>query len=129
MKNLFHLLYQVNLNQNIIFLNLWEQLQAGVYKDSSGQTKEVIKTKGFKGKLTFKDLEKLLIKGESLNILQEKWYKSIDDSNININEQSYNLIATENKRQLVYEKGLFVKTKPFIIDDNKTISNQELNLF
>ena len=97
---------------------------------------EFTKVKGYKNKVAFADLKKLLNKDELLKLNHEKWYKSIHHSNITIMNQVYNLTLTENKRQLIYDdKGTLVATKPFIVNElinrNKTakiVNNNENNI-
>src|SRR6266540_3469916 len=47
--------------------------------------------------------ESLLFKNKFIELKQTKWFKSLADANITINEQLYSLKATENKRELVYD--------------------------
>lgn len=75
-----------------------------------GLTKETIEQN-----VTIKLLEELLIKDSKLEIPQNKWYKSIIDSNITIKEQLYTLKVTDNKRELIYVNNKLVNTKPLTI--------------
>jgi len=82
---------------------------------------EIIKVKGLTKEatnlLSIEDFEELLIKDKSLEINQEKWYKSLDDSSITIKDQLYNLKVTCNKRQLVYDQNnKLVNTKPILLN-------------
>ena len=36
-------------------------------------------------------------------------------------DQTYNLIPTQNKRQLIFDKNLLIGTKPYTIGQDKTI--------
>lgn len=82
---------------------------------------ELTKVKGFKDNVKYSDLKALLIKDSSLDLKQEKWFRSIEEGTITIKNQLYKLVPTENKRQLVYSNNKFVNTKPFIIDENKSL--------
>ena len=47
-----------------------------------------------------------------LELNHDKWYRNLSESNIVVKDQIYNLIATENKRKLIYEsKGIAINTK------------------
>jgi hypothetical protein len=92
---------------------------------------ELTKVKGFKDKVSFSDLSTLLTKDSNLKLNQSKWYKSIIDSNISIKNELYTLVATENKRQLIYDtNNRIIGTKPFVIDGKKNIVsfNEHLKL-
>lgn len=66
----------------------------------------------------FSELENLLHKENKLQLYQEKWYKDLSNSNINIKEELYSLMVTGNKRRLIYNKDNYlVDTKPFLIDE------------
>lgn len=45
----------------------------------------------------------------------------MSQSSIELMEQTYNLIPTENKRKLIYENNLMVNTKPYVINNEKII--------
>nr|QWO71388.1 DNA polymerase [Termitomyces sp. T70a] len=91
-----------------------------VYGSIDNKNNEIIKIKGYKNSnVKFTELETLLIKNNKLLLSQEKWYKEISDSNITIKEELYSLMATGNKRQLIYNKDNYlVETKPFLIDES-----------
>lgn len=77
---------------------------------------EIVKIKGYKNLIEFKELKSLLNKSNTdLLLNHEKWYKNIEHSNITIKEQIYTLTATENKRELIYNNNKLVATKPFIL--------------
>ena len=80
---------------------------------------EFTKIKGLKSKLTFNQLEYLLNENVSLDIKQEKWFNHLVDSTINVKDDtSYNLKVTNNKRNLIYEKGKLVGTSNKDVSDN-----------
>lgn len=89
-----------------------------VYGGININNESVIKIKGSKVKLSYDQLEVLLNKDNKLTLDQEKWYKNISDSSINIRNDIYTLMVTTNKRELIYdEKNRLVDTKPFILNE------------
>jgi hypothetical protein len=69
------------------------------------------------------DFDNLLYKNSSLEINHEKWYKSLENSNITVKDQIYTLSVTSNKRKLIYDKNnKLINTKPYIINNNKLIN-------
>jgi len=100
---------------------LASKVYGGVIENSS---KEIIKIKGFKNKISYDLLKSLLIKDNKLELNQDKWFKNIEEGNITIKNQIYTLIPTENKRQLIYKNNELVDTKPFVIDINKEIDSK-----
>ena len=85
-------------------------------------TEEIIKIKGLSkssikdNSITIDSLELLLNKDYKLAYNQNKWFKHIGEGNINIMEQVYTLQVTGNKRELIYENNILVKTNPFVLD-------------
>lgn len=71
---------------------------------------KIVKIKGFKNQIPFSALKSLLGKDRTFSLQQEKWHKNIEDSNIEISNELYKLIATENKRHLIYNNNLIVNT-------------------
>jgi len=95
--------------------------------------KLITKIKGLNTKLTYDkimndlrvkmiDLESLLVKDSSKLISHEKWYKSIENSNITVKDQIYTLAVTSNKRKLIYKNDKLINTKPYIINNDKLIN-------
>ena len=82
---------------------------------------EIIKIKGIKPEalkdLHVQDLEALLIKDSSREVLQEKWFKKMFEGSITINDVAYNLKTTSNKRQTIYVNDVFEYTKPYNYND------------
>ena len=66
-------------------------------------------------------MKSLLIKDKALVLNQIKSFRSYTDATINLIDQTYNLIPTENKRELIYNNNLLISTKPYIIGPDKTI--------
>ncbi len=89
-----------------------------VYYLLTSDNKEVLKCKGYPGKLTHSDYLSLL-KGETLQELQvNKWQRSLKDSNVQIKRnQPYYLRFIFNKRQQVIENGKWVNTTPLIFTE------------
>jgi hypothetical protein len=85
---------------------------------------EIIKAKGLTKdsikNLKVSDLELLLRKDITKIFTQEKGYKSLFNANINVLDTAYTLKATSNKRQHIYNKNIFVNTKPYNFDDIKS---------
>ena len=97
------------------FVALGPKVYGGI--DTNGI--EFTKIKGLKSKLTFNQLEYLLNENVSLDIKQEKWFNHLVDSTINVKDDtSYNLKVTNNKRNLIYEKGKLVGTSNKDVSDN-----------
>lgn len=86
----------------------------GIYF-KNGKEQEFIKIKGLKTSIKFNELLGLLNKDSSIILNQEKWHRNISQANILVKEDSYKLIITENKRQLIYDSnGKFIDTLPLI---------------
>jgi uncharacterized ubiquitin-like protein YukD len=59
---------------------------------------------------------------EKLKLNQEKWYKDLSTGRIITKEESYTLMATENKRKLIYENNKLIKTMPYKIFNGDIIN-------
>ena len=84
-----------------------------------GLTKSIIKAD-----VTFDKLLTLLNKDSNLVFKQIKSYKSFPyggEGTISLLEQTYNLIPTETKRELIYKNNILVATKPYVINKDKVI--------
>lgn len=78
-----------------------------------GLSKEGVK------KITFNDFENLLYKNSNLEIQQVKWYKSLENSTINVKNQIYTLKVTSNKRELIYNsENKLINTKPYKMNND-----------
>ena len=89
-----------------------------IYAGITNDEKYICKIKGFKNSklISFTDLKSLLNKdSKPLTLHHDKWFRSLIDSKITIKDQIYNLITTENKRELIYNNNIAINTKPFII--------------
>jgi hypothetical protein len=72
------------------------------------------KAKTFK----FNDFVLLLNKDQTYKMEHEKWSRSIADAEVIVEPLDYNLIVTENKREIIYNNNnTFVDTKPLIIQE------------
>jgi hypothetical protein len=95
--------------------------------DSESGGKNIIKIKGLSSEvannsgITFEAFYEVLKKDKSIIFNQEKWNKSIANATITIIKQAYELKHNANKRELIYNDGLLVGTKPYIIDDSKRL--------
>jgi DNA polymerase type B, organellar and viral len=100
-----------NIFKEIVFIS------PKVYGGITSENKEITKVKGYKNKVTFKQLKALLVKNKTIKLTHELWFKSIKESNITILEQIYNLKANNNKRQLIYDPktAKMIGTKPYKI--------------
>lgn len=78
---------------------------------------EIIKVKGLKynNELTFESLKYLLNKDTSLNFEQEKFFTKIGVGSISLLKQTYTLIPTSNRRELVYKNNILTETKPYVV--------------
>lgn len=76
-----------------------------------GLTKESI----IKNNITLDNLIPLLNSGEKSIYSQNKWFRNLNEANIQILEQVYTLKVTGNKRDLIYKNGKLVETKPILI--------------
>lgn len=95
------------------------KVYAGQLEDDS----EIVKVKGFTEKLSLEQIKSLLIKDSKLELYHDKWFRNFEDSSIEIKNQMYTLVSTENKRKLVYVENKLIDTTPFIINsDNKIIN-------
>lgn len=95
------------------------KVYGGIISDS---LTEFTKVKGFKDNIEYNDLKSLLdINNKSLELNQDKWFRSIENGSITIKNQLYTLRATENKRKLITVDNKIVGTVPFTIDNNKEI--------
>ena len=85
-----------------------------IYGGITTDGKIIIKIKGFKkaSEVQLSDLIKLLHKDSSPLILNhDKWYRNLSTETINIHNEIYHLVKTENKRNFIYDdKGIAIST-------------------
>ena len=91
-----------------------------VYCLKTEEDKFISKVKGLNHdvEVSYLDFISLLSQGMSLEKEQTKWFKNFSEDTIKIKDQLYTLKATTNKRQLIYENNILVRTKPYIIKEN-----------
>jgi hypothetical protein len=82
---------------------------------------EISKVKGYKHHVPFGLLKSLLHKNNIIKLEQEKWFKNMYQSSIKIENQEYNITATQNKRELIYKNEKLVGTRPFRLEDGKIV--------
>jgi len=82
---------------------------------------EIIKVKGIRhdalSGLHVQDLENLLVRDSSKEFTQDKWFKSLTTGTISVKDVAYNLKITSNKRESIYENGIFEATMPYNYND------------
>lgn len=100
------------------------KVYGGSYLDGN-ELKEISKIKGYKNQVELRLLKNLLNKNENLLLNNEKWFRNIFDSNIEIKNQIYNLVVTNNKRKLNYFNNILINTEPYIINQSKQIINKD----
>jgi DNA polymerase elongation subunit (family B) len=102
-----------NIYKEAIFLA--PKVYGGITLDGN----EIIKVKGLKYNkdLTFDNFKSLLIKDTSLTLEQNKLFTRLGDNSINLIKQSYSLIPTENRRELIYTNNKLSGTKPFVVNN------------
>jgi len=96
-----------------------------VWNEESKTFTEIIKAKGFKGTISYQELKSLLVLDSAKSLTHEKWFRSLEDGNITIKDSIYTLSVTNNKRKNIYVNNIFTNTKPFTIDENKNIVDNE----
>lgn len=68
--------------------------------------------------ISFNEFESLLHKDSFIEKSQSKWYKSLSEGTISVLQQSYTLRQTDNKRELIFDNGKVINSKPYIIHEN-----------
>jgi hypothetical protein len=103
-----------------------------VYALITENDEEVIKVKGLTkeviSKLSFNDLEGLLIKDSTREFNQEKWFTSIINAEITTSDMIYTLKATSSKREHIYVNGMFNNTIPYNYADIEIKSHSDIPL-
>ena len=84
---------------------------------------EYSRAKGVKDSISYDDIKTLLVKGESIKINQNKWYKNIGEGHITVRDEVYTLMLTENKRELFFNNdNVFVDTKPYVLSNGSFVN-------
>jgi DNA polymerase type B, organellar and viral len=88
-----------------------------VYGMVTSTNEEIIKIKGISKTaldgIHIDTLNKLLKQNSSMTFNQTKWFKEVLNGRITIDQVLYTLKVTANKREAVYENGLYSKTRPY----------------
>lgn len=101
------------------FTSLAPKVYGGIYENSS---KEIVKIKGYSSSIPYAELKKGLIKDNTINLNQDKWYRNLYESAIFVENTNYTLSVTKSKREIIYDdQGNFTDTKPLVLD----IQNEE----
>ena len=90
-----------------------------VYAGITDQGKKICKVKGFtnSSQISLNELENLLDKGSVKSLTHTKWFRNLFDSKITMRNTPYNLVQTDNKRELIYDSsGRAIDTKAFKLD-------------
>jgi hypothetical protein len=67
------------------------KVYGGILQNSTSKNlKEIVKIKGFKNLIKFKDLKSLLIKDSFLKLKQEKWFRSLSKGEITVKTKYIN---------------------------------------
>lgn len=75
----------------------------------------ITKCKGYSGKLT-KEQYLTLLNGEALELVVDRWFRSLKDSRVQIKRnESYKLAFLFNKRKQIIKDGVWTNTSPIIL--------------
>ena len=91
-------------------------LSPKVYCGITTEGDKICKVKGFTNskELTLKDFDDLLHKNANKTLSHTKWFRNLFESSIIMKDTSYNLVQTDNKRELIYNSaGKATDTKAF----------------
>jgi DNA polymerase type B, organellar and viral len=98
------------------------KMYGGKYLYKFGKLTQFMKIKGVKININFIKLFPLLFKDKHVNIIQEKWFRDINNSTIKIeNNIPHNLKLTSFKRNIIYKNNKFVNTKPLKLENSKIV--------
>jgi hypothetical protein len=98
-----------------------------VYGGITDNNEDITKARGVKKwKICYWDLKKMLHL-DHIIITQEKFFRSITQSTIEVKEQIFRLAATSNKRELIYNTiGMFVDTRPYEVLNGLKVDRKPL---
>ena len=89
------------------------KIYAGITQDND----YICKIKGFKNSVDFDLMKSLLIKDSKIKLNHIKWFRSLENSNITLKDQIYELQKTENKRKIIYNlNDIGINTEAYIIN-------------
>ena len=84
---------------------------------------EYVKIKGAKNSISLNEMKKALFKNEILNINHFKNYKNVGKGYIEVKNEIYTLMLTDNKRKLIFSKdNKFINTVPYVLDNENIIN-------
>jgi hypothetical protein len=63
------------------------------------------------------DFKNLLIRDHKIELHHDKWFRKLSEGKINIKDQIYTLISTDNKRKFIYDHNKIVGTKPIFLNE------------
>ena len=79
---------------------------------------EYVKVKGVKNTISYDSLFDLLEKNNTFNLIQEKWYRNLPLGVLEVRQEIYTLMATENKRMMLFDSNRTkMKTFPFLLSN------------
>ena len=104
------------------------KVYGGFLNEIKGDQYDIIKVKGLKKRLNYLHLKYIINRNNTYTIYHEKWFKSIKDSKIYIQNNPYKLKLNENKREFIFDsQGFLINTKPFILK-NGVIFKRDNNI-
>lgn len=88
-----------------------------------GEGVEPVKIKGLKEGhgVTYSDLKKLIVQGNTKAVEQNKLIKKLNKATFLSKNIDINLVLTENKRSIIWKDGKFVDTQPYVINGDTII--------
>jgi hypothetical protein len=94
------------------------------YLENTNLNDIIKKVKGLReegmNELTFNDFYKLLFKNEKIEINNTKWFKSLTQGTLTIQNQIYTLTKTDTKREFIYDKdNKLIATKAIVLPIKK----------
>lgn len=103
-------------------LFLSPKMYAGKFINKNGKLEQFMKIKGVKININFIKLIPLLFKDKHINLVQEKWFRDIDNSTIIKNyDTKHTLKLSSFKRDIIYKNKIFTDTKPLKLKNCKIV--------
>src|ERR1700721_1814687 len=100
-------------------------LSPKAYAGITNDGKEIVKVKGFKNTIPYALLKSLLIKESKIDLFHDKWFKSFNSGEFIIKPDTiYTLMATQNKREFIYDennKSNYLRSSSIIIPNKSNI--------
>lgn len=114
------------LPEKYIGVGLGEMKPEGVYDTAiyiapkmyflKNKDEEISVVKGLSIPLNQESFESLLKQGSTVKLTQEKWKRDLGEGEIKVEELVHTLAITDNKRNVVYDNGVFCDTTPICIN-------------